>query len=118
MPLEAKPVIKGSMPLKLSHDAPTLLIRRRAFEQHALARADFDTTLHLTDEEFRVEGDLVAIGPVYDASGLAQVIEALEARGLVYFDDFFDLSGNWPEWLMIYAMVEREKFTDGEGRGG
>ena len=101
------------MPLKLSHNAPTLLIRKRAFEQYALARADFDTALHLTDEEFRVEGDLVVVGPVYDAAGLAQMIEVLEARGLSYFDDFFDLSGNWPEWLLVYTMAERERFTDG-----
>lgn len=100
------------MPLKLSQNAPTLLIRKHAFEQHALARADFDTTLHLTDEEFRVEGGLVAVGPVYDATGLARMIEALEARGLTYFEDFFDLSGNWPEWLLVYAMAERVRFTD------
>lgn len=99
------------MPLKLSHDAPTLLIRKQAFEKHALARSDFDTALHLTDEEFRVEGDLVAVGPVYDATGLAGVIAELEARGLVYFEDFFDLSGNWPQWLLVYAMAQREKFT-------
>jgi len=102
-----------AMPLNLSHDAPTLLIRKRAFERHALARADFDTVLHLTDQEFRVEGDLVAVGPVYDAEGLAQVIADLERRGLVYFDEFFDLSGNWPEWLLVYAMASREKFTEG-----
>lgn len=102
------------MPLKLSHEAPTLLIRKRAFEEHALARADFDTALHLTDDEFRVEGDLVAVGPIYDAQGLAQMVEALEARGLAYFEDFFDLSGNWPEWLMVYAMAQREKFSDSE----
>ena len=101
------------MPLKLSHNAPTLLIRKRAFEQYALSRADFDTALHLTDEEFRVEGDLVAVGPVYNAAGLVQMIEVLEARGLAYFDDFFDLSGNWPKWLLVYAMAERERFTDG-----
>jgi hypothetical protein len=101
------------MPLKLSHDAPTLLIRRRAFEQHALSRADFDTALHLTDEEFRVEGDLVAIGPVFDAEGMGRVVEGLEARGLTYFEDFFDLSGNWPEWLLVFVMAERERFKDG-----
>jgi len=101
------------MPLKLSHSAPTLLIRKRAFEQFALARADFDTALHLTDAEFQVEGGLVAVGPVYDAAGLTRMIEDLEARGLTYFEDFFDLSGNWPEWLLVYAMVEREKFTNG-----
>jgi hypothetical protein len=100
------------MPLKLSHGAPTLLIRKRAFDEHALARADFDTALHLTDDEFRVEGDLVVVGPVYDSDGMARVIEDLEARGLIYFDDFFDLSGNWPEWLLVFAMAERTRFKD------
>jgi hypothetical protein len=100
------------MPIQLPHDAPTLLIRKRAFEQHALARADFDVALHLTDEEFRVEGDLVVVGPIYDGEALALVIADLETRGLTYFDDFFDLSGNWPAWLMVYAMAQREKFTD------
>ncbi len=100
------------MPLQLSHDAPTLLIRKRAFERHALARADFDVALHLTDQEFRVEGDLIAVGPIYDSEGLARVIADLESRGLTYFDDFFDVSGNWPDWLLLYAMVERERFTD------
>jgi hypothetical protein len=28
----------------------------------------------------------------------------LERVGLVYFDDFFDLSGNWPEWLKVFVM--------------
>ncbi len=100
------------MPISIPHDAPTLLIRKRAFEQHALSRADFDVTLHLTADEFRVEGDLVVIGPVYDAEALAAVIAALEGRGLVYFDDYFDLSGNWPAWLLMYAMAAREPFTD------
>lgn len=100
------------MPLHLAHEAPTLLIRRSAFEKHALARADFDTALHLTDTEFRVEGDLVAIGPVYDSAGLADVIADLEKRGLAYFEDFFDLSGNWPGWLQVYAMAKRDRFTE------
>jgi hypothetical protein len=100
------------MPISIPHDAPTLLIRKRAFEQHALSRADFDVSLHLTADEFRVEGDLVVIGPVYDAEALAAVIADLEGRGLVYFDDYFDLSGNWPEWLLMFAMATREPFTD------
>lgn len=100
------------MPLKLSHDAPTLLVRKRAFEQFNLSRSDFDVALHLTDEEFRVEGDLIAVGPVYDAQGLANTVAFLEERGLVYFDDFFELSGTWPEWLLVYVMAVREKFTD------
>ncbi len=100
------------MPIPIAHTSPTLFLRKRAFAQHALARADFDVTLHLTVDEFRVEGELVAIGPVYDAEALAAVIADLERRGLVYFEDFFDLSGNWPEWLLLFAMAAREPFTD------
>ncbi len=100
------------MPLPLSHGAPTLLIRKRAFEEHALARADFDVALHLTADEFRTEGDLIAIGPIYDSEGFTATIADLESRGLVYYDDFFDFSGNWPEWLSVHAMAKREGFRD------
>jgi hypothetical protein len=34
---------------------------------------------------------------------LPELIADLEQNGLVYFDDFFELSGNWPEWLVLYA---------------
>src|SRR5258708_38402179 len=92
------------MPLKLSADASTLLIRRAAFESHGLPRADIDALLGLTDEEFRVEEDLVVIGPVFDVAMLCDLVADLEGRGLVYFDDYFELSGNWPAWLSIYVM--------------
>ena len=92
------------MPLRLSDTASTLLIRRPAFETAGIARADIDSFLDLTDQEFRVEGDVVAIGPVFDAEALSELVAELEKRGLVYFDDFFELSGNWPEWLSLFAM--------------
>ena len=92
------------MPLKISADASTLLIRRAAFESIGLTRAGIDGLLGLTDEEFRLEEDLIVIGPVFDASVLSDLVTDLEKRGLVYFEDFFELSGNWPAWLSIYAM--------------
>jgi hypothetical protein len=30
-------------------------------------------------------------------------VEGLEALALVYFDDFFELSGKWPKWLQLDA---------------
>ncbi|HET9426279.1 MAG TPA: hypothetical protein VFO55_13000, partial [Gemmatimonadaceae bacterium] len=54
---------------------------------------------------FRVEGDIVAIGPVFDGDALSALLEQLEERGLAYFDDYFELSGNWPAWLSVYAMA-------------
>lgn len=92
------------MPLRISDTASTLLIRRQAFESVDLARPEIDALLGLTDEEFRVEADVIAIGPVFNAEALSELVVDLEKRGLVYFEDFFELSGNWPGWLSLYVM--------------
>ena len=92
------------MPLILPNTAPTLLIRKSAFERVEMTRAQVDEALGLTPDEFRIEGALIAIGPLVGEDSLGDLIERLEAVGLVYYDDFFELSGNWPEWLRLFAM--------------
>jgi hypothetical protein len=98
--LESQP-----MALSLPTGAPTLFIRRAAYESSGLTRTALDERLGLTDEEFRVEGDLIAIGPIYSANddSLGDLIAELESAGLIYFDDFFELSGNWPDWIKLLA---------------
>jgi hypothetical protein len=92
------------MPLRIDAAAPTLLIRREAFERVGLTRQQFDDALNLTPDEFRVEGALIAVGPIVGESAPGALIETLEGAGLVYFDDVFELSGNWPEWLAVFAQ--------------
>ncbi|MBV9879632.1 MAG: hypothetical protein JO180_04010 [Gemmatirosa sp.] len=92
------------MPLDIAAGHPTLLIRRDAFERAGLTRAQLDERLNLTDAEFRVEGAVVAVGPLVGEAGLETLVAELEALGLAYFDDFFELSGNWPEWLRLYVL--------------
>ena len=68
----------------------------------ALTRTLIDSSLELTTEEFRVENDLIIVGPLFgDATN--RLISLLEDAGLHYFDDYFELTGNWPEWLTLYA---------------
>lgn len=93
------------MPLDVPAGPPTLLIRKSAFERAELTRRSFDERLGLTADEFRVEGELIAVGPVHDEDALGGVVAELEGLGLVYFDDFFELSGNWPEWLRLVVMT-------------
>lgn len=93
------------MPLHIESQAPTILIRRDAFERVGLTRAQLDQRLNLTDDEFRVEGSLIAVGPLHGASGLIELTDELEALGLVYFEDFFEMSGNWPGWLRVFASA-------------
>lgn len=94
------------MPLPLESSYPTLVIRKDAFERAHLARQAFDERLSLTADEFRVEGNLVVIGPIHEADAMTSVIAELEDAGLVYFDDFFELSGTWPTWLRVFVRGE------------
>lgn len=91
------------MPLPIAPGQPTLFITKAAFERVGLVRSAIDDRLGLTDDEFRVEGALIAIGPIHDDDGFEALMGDLEHLGLVYFDDYFELSGNWPEWLAVYA---------------
>jgi hypothetical protein len=91
------------MPLDISANAPTILIRRLAFEQAGLTRESSDARFNLTPDEFRVEEGLIVIGPLFGDDAVSELIEELEDAGLTYFDDFFDLSGNWPDWLVLFA---------------
>jgi hypothetical protein len=94
------------MPMAVPFGVPTLLIRKTAFERVRLTRQAIDERLNLTPDEFRVEGGLIAIGPIHGDEELTTFVEELERVGLVYFDDFFDLSGNWPEWLRVFVMAD------------
>ena len=93
------------MPLSVSSGLPTLFIAKDAFERVSLIRSEIDAMFNLTDAEFAVEGNLVAIGPLPSDEMVGPIVEYFEGKGLVYYDDMFELSGNWPSWLRIYAMA-------------
>ena len=91
------------MALAITPGHPTLVVRRAAYERANLVRDALDTRLGLTSDEFRVDGTLVVIGPIHDEEALGGVLADFEALGLAYFDDFFEVPGNWPEWLRVYV---------------
>lgn len=94
------------MPIQIRGTQPSVCIRREAFERAGLTRAAFDQRFSLTADEFQIERELIVFGPLFGDS-VMELLAALEAAGLEYFDDYFELSGNWPEWLRLYAMHER-----------
>lgn len=99
------PVSESPMPITVAAGQPVVCIRRTAFEKAGLTRAALDERFNLTPDEFTVEAALIVIGPLANDDLLTELIAALESAGLTYFEDFFELSGNWPEWLRLYVMV-------------
>jgi hypothetical protein len=96
------------MPVQIAAGSPTIVIRRAAFERVGLTRVAVDERYNLTDEEFRMEGDLIVVGPLSPETDVGAIIEEMETLGLEYYEEFFELSGNWPEWLVVSAMARRE----------
>src|SRR5947209_17185226 len=97
------------MSLSIAQGVPTLFFRRESYERAGLTRAALDERLGLTDAEFRVEGDLIALGPIYDMDELGALVDDLERTGLVYYDDYFELSGSWPEWLTVHVRATGDR---------
>lgn len=91
------------MPLALASAGSTLAIRRDAFERVGLTREAIDRILNLTDDEFRVEGALIAIGPLPSPDDVPSLIDVFEDAGLVYFDDFMEIPGGFPDWLELFV---------------
>lgn len=94
------------MPLSVRSGLPIVFIRKEAFERESLVRSEIDEQFNLTDAEFRVEKGLVAIGPLPSDEMIGPLIEYFEQKGIAYYDDMFELSGNWPEWLQVFAMSD------------
>jgi hypothetical protein len=96
----------GSMAREIPAGQAMLFIRRDAYERSGISRGGIDERLNLTSDEFNVDGQLIAIGPLPDDTGIRDLIDELEQAGLAYFDDFFELSGNWPDWLRLYVAAK------------
>ena len=92
------------MPLQITTGLPTVFVKKEAFERAGLARTEIDARFNLTDAEFKVDRDLIVIGPLPSDEMIGPLLEYLEEKGLAYYDDVFEMSGNWPEWLRLYAM--------------
>ena len=89
------------MPQEIPAGQSLLLIRREAYERAGIKRQAIDERLNLTPDEFRVERSIVFIGPIHDDAAVRDLVDELETAGLSYFDDFFELSGNWPSWIRL-----------------
>jgi hypothetical protein len=80
-----------------------LFIKRDAYERAGITRESIDRRLNLIADEFMVDGTLIVIGPIPDDAALREILDDLEEAGLSYFDEYFELSGNWPPWMRLFV---------------
>ncbi len=90
------------MPLSVAGQASSLCVRREVYERRGLTRLTIGALFGLTSEEFRVERDLVVIGPIHGVS-LNDLFHELDRIRLRYYDDYFELSRNRPKWLLLFV---------------
>ncbi len=95
------------MPISLAEGRSSMCIRKPAFEQFNFTRAGLDAKWQLTPDEFRMEGNLIVVGPAASDETIGNWVADLEAEGLTYYDDFFEFSGNWPGWLDLFVKENR-----------
>lgn len=60
-----------------------------------------------TDVPLDGNDDLVSFGPSFGQEAMDEFVSRLQALGLVYFDDFFCIAYDLPEWCALRAGLAK-----------
>lgn len=82
-----------------------IVIRRAALSRRSVALEVVLTALEI-GAWLGEDPDLLSTGASFGQEACDGLIKRLEALGLIYFDDFVDLSFVHPSWLKFSATVE------------
>ena len=77
-----------------------LVIRRKALEKFCRSHNDLNNLLEF--DLLKGETDkLLVYGPYFDYESLGEVCRRLDQLGLQYWDDYFDLKEDIPDWISL-----------------
>lgn len=81
-----------------------IIVRRSSLGERGV---DFSTLLKILEAEFPLDIDegLISFGPCFGQEALDQIVVDLSKIGLVYFDDFFEFVGDFPDWCKFKATL-------------
>ncbi len=88
-----------------------IVIRRRALIARDVSYPALLAALG-ANEAFDADGELLTFGPSFGQEGLEALTQRLVALGLVYFDDFFEFAGSFPEWCKFAVALVPEPSPD------
>jgi len=77
-----------------------VIVRKAALATKGIA---YGTLLHAFEVEAPLDenDDLVSFGPSFGQEAMDEFISRLQALGLEYFDDFFCVACDFPEWCAL-----------------
>jgi hypothetical protein len=88
-----------------------IVVRQSALAARGITKARV-LEVFKADRPMAEDGELLAFGPSFGGEACKEFVRSLESRGLVYFDDFFDLTLSHPNWLIFSASCDGFPKTD------
>ncbi|ATA53150.1 hypothetical protein CKY39_07950 [Variovorax boronicumulans] len=86
-----------------------LVIRQSALVARGVTRTQLLEALE-SARPMAEDGELLSFGPCFGQEACDEFVRRLEALGLVYVDDFFDLTLSHPDWLKFSAQYDGSSF--------
>lgn len=77
-----------------------LVIRRKALAKLCLCHNDLNNLLEFDLPKGETD-NLLVYGPYFDYESLEEVCRRLDQFGLQYWDDYFDLKEDIPDWMSL-----------------
>lgn len=81
-----------------------LIVRKAAVTEHALPSDAITLAMKGCEPAFE-DSDLIVYGPLFGQEAQKTYSDALQAAGLTYVDDFYELSIDLPAWLQLGARL-------------
>jgi hypothetical protein len=85
-----------------------IVIRKAALEAHDLRQEDLFQIFEV-EHPLGEDDDLISFGPSLGQETCDEFISRLQGLGLIYVDDFMDLTLDHPEWLGFSARLVRSE---------
>ena len=86
-----------------------LIVRRKALIERQVSLHNLFAAME-AGKALDENDELLSFGPHFGREAADTMISRLTKLGLVYFDDFFEFSGDYPSWCVFRGSCDRLSF--------